>query len=403
MDDNNIILMVVLGLLLVAAVIPLLYLARLTPTTTQHHQQQHPPTSPSTANVPNPPTTTTALQLAQAPTTLHTADVQPPPAETPHTAHPVFLKGLRTIDVNTEFDEVFKTDGQQQITIRHDLKPRQHKIERDALKDTWDRLQLNDEVIRQFLDVVVKHANARTPGGAEERQSILSVSPSFLNPQASPNSFTPEDRSRWLNKAHKIQLVGGADRPNLWQLDIILLPVCQDHHWQLVVVLPKTKQYKLYNSVNQRWRANNDNHNAPLNINDLRAISAHDIATDSPNLPEGFESRQLEWVRFIDSVLQYISDQRPNEAQTPAPYRCSEWVVHFSKCPQQMDGDSCGVYTALNAELLATNTPDTWLKKNHLRRDLLNKYRRRICFSIQTGSPSNGKYTTEPPPIVRTL
>jgi len=110
----------------------------------------------------------------------------------------------------------------------------------------------------------------------------------------------------------------------------------------------------------------------------------------------------LEWVHFIDSVLQHISDHPPYAAQTPPAYRHSEWVVHFSECPQQTDGDSCGVYTALNAELLATNTSDTWLKENHLKGDLLAKYRKRICSSIQAGTLSNGKSTTKPPPIVRT-
>lgn len=385
-----------LGLLLLAAIFGLHAIARYNPAPPQYHRIPHPVSTPHIPDLRPPPT----------PRTSHVfIPIKITPTKNPHLRLPTTLKNgktvetyyallpipISTIKADTSFDDIFpKTDV---ILIRQDKLlraklPSPDEIPRDRLKRAWEDGWLNDIIVNNFFELLTGESNTTTPATAAQAQpnnanTTLSMSSYFLPGDPRISGTTMDDKARNLDTALRKQFPQPNHRPTLLELDTILLPACPGNHWQLVVVRPKDKTIRFYNSDNRPTGDNHNNETLPLNINKLRDLDVSNLTSNSPKIPTGFQLQQLKWAAFIDNLLQHISDKI---GHNPPWYRHDEWEVCFSRCPQQLDGSSCGVYTALNAELLLNNYPDDWLHDNHRIPDLMNAYRKRICLAVLNGN-----------------
>lgn len=371
---------VVLGLLVLAAMFGLHALARYTRTAPQHHTTvQRPPPTPRTKH-------------AFLPILINTTDnprLRLPRRE--NRAHYALIPiNINNIAADANFDVFFpNTDV---ILIRQDKlfcteTPSAVEIPRDRLEKAWDSGWLNDIIVDNFLEVLVRESNTTAPAGAAQRQSnpankTLHLSSYFIPNDPLITGDSLNNKISNITTALRKQFPQDQHRPTLYNLDTILIPVCNGLHWQLVVVRPNDKKIKFYNSANGRRNGDNRNNpNRPLGVPELRQLDLSILQTDSPDVPTGFQVTQLKWARFIDNLLQRMSSQ-----DNQPWYKHEEWVVCFSRCPQQRDNNSCGVYTALNAELVIGDYPDDWLQQNQHIPNLMNAYRKRICLAILNGN-----------------
>ena len=78
--------------------------------------------------------------------------------------------------------------------------------------------------------------------------------------------------------------------------------------------------------------------------------------------------------KYLDALLRYIGD----EAQTNGkPFLKEEWEVCAKQVPQQGNGNDCGVFTCMFADLVLND-----IDVNELHQSMMEDFRRKICYAI---------------------
>ncbi|KAL7954666.1 hypothetical protein V8C34DRAFT_293747 [Trichoderma compactum] len=169
---------------------------------------------------------------------------------------------------------------------------RRHDFATVVAAKTW----LNDEIVNGALAELEKQINlvAGITDYKQQGRKCL-VMNSF---------FWPRVKEAGGKKTQSILRRMGVTPKNLLLMDTILIPVCQDYHWTLVVVQPKQRKVMHLDSFNRR--------------------SSH------PDLA-------LAW------MSDYLGDL----------YHAKPWQVVVMKTPQQTNGYDCGVHVITNGVCLA--------------------------------------------------
>ncbi|KAL7909914.1 hypothetical protein GGI35DRAFT_347925 [Trichoderma velutinum] len=169
---------------------------------------------------------------------------------------------------------------------------RQHDFATVVAAKTW----LNDEIVNGALAELEKQINlvAGITDYKQQGRKCL-VMNSF---------FWPRVKEAGGKKTQSILRRMGVTPKNLLLMDTILIPICQDYHWTLVVVQPKQRKVMHLDSFNRR--------------------SSH------PDLA-------LAW------MSDYLGDL----------YHAKPWQVVVLKTPQQTNGYDCGVHVITNGVCLA--------------------------------------------------
>ncbi|KAK4060244.1 uncharacterized protein Triagg1_10829 [Trichoderma aggressivum f. europaeum] len=169
---------------------------------------------------------------------------------------------------------------------------RRHDFATVVAAKTW----LNDEIVNGALAELEKQINlvAGITDYKQQGRKCL-VMNSF---------FWPRVKEAGGKKTQSILRRMGVTPKNLLLMDTILIPICQDYHWTLVVVQPKQRKVMHLDSFNRR--------------------SSH------PDLA-------LAW------MSDYLGDL----------YHAKPWEVVVMKTPQQTNGYDCGVHVITNGVCLA--------------------------------------------------
>ncbi|KZL83534.1 ulp1 protease family protein [Colletotrichum incanum] len=180
---------------------------------------------------------------------------------------------------------------------------RKHDFAKVVPETEW----LNDEIVNGSLQWLDRYINAAA--GATDVKSpnrVCLAMGSFFYKRLEDNGVQNTERA--LRRY-------GVTRANFLKLETILMPICKNNHWTLLVVRPQKRTVSHMDSLNQRGSAAHTN-------------------------------RALAWV----------------EAFLGNDYKASEWRTVCHEAPLQMNGYDCGVFTITNAICLALglNAIDTY-------------------------------------------
>ncbi|PKK54503.1 hypothetical protein CI102_797 [Trichoderma harzianum] len=169
---------------------------------------------------------------------------------------------------------------------------RRHDFATVVAAKTW----LNDEIVNGALAELEKQINlvAGITDYKQQGRKCL-VMNSF---------FWPRVKEAGGKKTQSILRRMGVTPKNLLLMDTILIPICQEYHWTLVVVQPKQRKV---------------------------------MHLDSFNRPSSHPNLALAW------MSDYLGDL----------YHAKPWEVVVLKTPQQNNGYDCGVHVITNGVCLA--------------------------------------------------
>ncbi|KZL65677.1 Ulp1 protease family protein [Colletotrichum tofieldiae] len=180
---------------------------------------------------------------------------------------------------------------------------RKHDFAKVVPETEW----LNDEIVNGSLQWLDRYVNAAA--GATDVKSpnrVCLAMGSFFYKRLEDNGVQNTERA--LRRY-------GVTRANFLKLETILMPICKNNHWTLLVVRPQKRTVSHMDSFNPRGSVAHTN-------------------------------RALAWV----------------EAFLGSDYKASEWRTVCHEAPLQMNGYDCGVFTITNGMCLALglNAIDTY-------------------------------------------
>ncbi|GJC82400.1 sentrin-specific protease 2 [Colletotrichum liriopes] len=180
---------------------------------------------------------------------------------------------------------------------------RKHDFAKVVPETEW----LNDEIVNGSLQWLDRYVN--TAAGATDVKSpnrVCLAMGSFFYKRLEDNGVQNTERA--LRRY-------GVTRANFLKLETVLMPICKNNHWTLLVVRPQKRTVSHMDSFNPRGSAAHTN-------------------------------RALAWV----------------EAFLGSDYKASEWRTVCHEAPLQMNGYDCGVFTITNGMCLALglNAIDTY-------------------------------------------
>ena len=159
---------------------------------------------------------------------------------------------------------------------------------------------LNDNVIDEYLDLLVSHIKEKE-GYVHVRGKNGTAPPvhALKSQWFTSMKKSPESTARW---ARPVNLAG----QKLFDCNLVLIPICDQSHWRLIAIKPKTRLIEYYDSL----RGTGDEY--------LQA--AHD------------------WVRLVLKE-HYVEDG---------------WYIanEYQKSEKQVNARDCGVFTILNSLVL---------------------------------------------------
>ncbi|KAJ0166263.1 Sentrin-specific protease 2 [Colletotrichum tanaceti] len=171
---------------------------------------------------------------------------------------------------------------------------KKHDFAKVIPKTEW----LNDEIVNGSLQWIDRYVNAAA--GATDVKSpnrVCLAMGSFFYKRLEDNGVQNTERA--LRRY-------GVTKANFLKLETILMPICKNNHWTLLVVRPQKRTVSHMDSFN-------------------------------PNGSVAHTNRALSWV----------------EAFLGSDYKPSEWRSVCHEAPQQTNGYDCGVFTITNGMCLA--------------------------------------------------
>ncbi|EOO04296.1 putative ulp1 protease family protein [Phaeoacremonium minimum UCRPA7] len=186
---------------------------------------------------------------------------------------------------------------------------------------------LNDEIVNSGLIHVANYINKQAGINNTKTQTAkCMVFNSFFGAKLAKNGA--EGSARQMKRS-------GVRKDNFLDIETILVPICRDNHWTLVVVRPQKRTITHMDSLKRN-------------------------GAGSPDIT----SNTLKWIRDIlqDS---FVSD---------------EWDIVNHISPAQVNGWDCGVHAVTNGMCLALGVDPT-----HYKSDELPLQRRRIAAVILNG------------------
>ncbi|KAK2032158.1 Ulp1 protease family protein [Colletotrichum zoysiae] len=188
-------------------------------------------------------------------------------------------------------------------TTAESVELRRHDFAKVVPETEW----LNDEIVNGSLQWLDRYVNAAA--GATDVKSpnrVCLVMGSFFYKRLEDNGVQNTERA--LRRY-------GVTKANFLRLETILMPICRNNHWTLLVVRPQKRTVSHMDSFNPRGSAVHTN-------------------------------RALAWI----------------EAFLGSDYKASEWRTVCHEAPMQRNGYDCGVFTITNGICLALglNAIDTY-------------------------------------------
>ncbi|KAK2010287.1 Ulp1 protease family protein [Colletotrichum eremochloae] len=188
-------------------------------------------------------------------------------------------------------------------TTAESVELRKHDFAKVVPETEW----LNDEIVNGSLQWLDRYVNAAA--GATDVKSpnrVCLAMGSFFYKRLEDNGVHNTERA--LRRY-------GVTKANFLKLETILMPICRNNHWTLLVVRPQKRTVSHMDSLNPRGSAIHTN-------------------------------RALAWI----------------EAFLGGDYKASEWRTVCHEAPLQRNGYDCGVFTITNGICLALglNAIDTY-------------------------------------------
>ncbi|KAI6196738.1 ULP-PROTEASE domain-containing protein [Aphelenchoides besseyi] len=204
-------------------------------------------------------------------------------------------------DATKDVNEVLVTEFNLPIT-RKDLQ---------TLRPTsW----LNDEVINFYFSLIVERSKT-----IEKLPTVYAFSTYFFTALTKPHSKSRIHR--WTKDV------------NLFEYDLVFVPLHLGAHWCLAMVDNKTRQLRFFNSMNRNGQ---------------------------------------EYLELIHDFLQKESTAKYESKYTVDDYE----LIELEPCPKQMNGFDCGVFTCRFAEYLSRRAPFNFHQRH------MSYYRKRMVFEI---------------------
>ncbi|KAF2739001.1 cysteine proteinase [Polyplosphaeria fusca] len=194
-----------------------------------------------------------------------------------------------------------------------------------AMFNGADHGWLNDEVVNEYLALLVKHLNTEA-GWKKERGGPAPPVHAFRSQFYDSMSENPKKVEKW---ASRVQL----GQKQFLDAKLVLVPICQNSHWRLLAIKPQERTIEYLNSMK---------------------------GSSKP---------------YFDATLRYLK-------QELGPlFDQSEWSFVEMRSMKQENGSDCGVFTLLNGlALLRDMKPDT-VQVSYGMEDA----RKRIAFTLIKG------------------
>jgi len=77
---------------------------------------------------------------------------------------------------------------------------------------------------------------------------------------------------------------------------------------------------------------------------------------------------------YLKCMLRYLSDEAEDKQQY---FNKVEWKLLIKKVPQQTNGNDCGVFACMFADLVLDD-----INVEHLQQGMMEDFRRKICYAI---------------------
>ncbi|KAK1998879.1 Ulp1 protease family protein [Colletotrichum falcatum] len=188
-------------------------------------------------------------------------------------------------------------------TTAENVELRKHDFAKVVPENEW----LNDEIVNGSLQWLDRYVNAAA-GAADVKSPnrVCLALGSFFYKRLEDNGVKNTERA--LRRY-------GVTKANFLKLETILMPICRNNHWTLLVVRPQKRTVSHMDSLNPRGSTVHTN-------------------------------RALAWI----------------EAFLGSDYKASEWRTVSHEAPPQSNGYDCGVFTITNGMCLALglNAIDTY-------------------------------------------
>lgn len=170
-------------------------------------------------------------------------------------------------------------------------------------------LWLNDNIIAFYLCLIGQREN---PGG-KIRVMIQST------------FFFTTLRDKGYNMVRRWAKKKGAGGMDILKLDMMLIPICQNHHWTLAVINFKKQRIEYYDSLMSRKES---------------ARSYYEVSAHSPKRRSKLTHGQL--------LRNYLKSETLNQ------HDFSKWTDYWlPDAPKQHNGHDCGVFAIKMAEVVS--------------------------------------------------
>ncbi|TID25992.1 cysteine proteinase [Venturia nashicola] len=181
---------------------------------------------------------------------------------------------------------------------------------------------LNDQIVNSSLQQMVDHAHALENHDTKTKPALYWAANSnwlktVLKSQKTVDGESYSDGiTRWLGKRN-VKLQG----KNFLQAKVILLPICSESHWTLVVIKPRERIMEYLDSLS----------GGHIDQSKIRAA-----------------------ISFVKNELGKDFDQ-------------DEWDFRFGQSPQQDNGVDCGAFVIMNAMATIRGfTPSVWVRSSEM-------------------------------------
>ncbi len=170
---------------------------------------------------------------------------------------------------------------------------------------------LNDEIINFYMEMLNERDAALVQAGLRTKRNHFFNS-FFFSKLVDEGGYNYANVRRWTIRA----------KVNIFERDLVIIPVnVNNNHWTLLVIDMEAKEIRYYDSMVSKAAA----------------------------------------AKYTKAAMDYLVDEAKDKNKPiPDP---DEWRLLISSAPQQKDFFNCGVYTIVNADLLASGlqlnyTPD---------------------------------------------
>ena len=214
-------------------------------------------------------------------------------------------------------------------------------VQRSSMTTLQPRTWLKDEIVNYFYLMLAKRDEELCSKTYNKSRSHFFNS-FFITNLLNEGSATNDGEYKYQNVKRWSKKAPGKD---IFDLDKILLPINVGYmHWISAVIFMQQKRIEIFDSL--------------------------------PIL--GINGR-----RYAEFLLRYLQDEHLDKKKTPLP-DIKEWkLVPRRETPRQHNGDDCGVFTCIIADLLSIDLPLTF-DQSHI-----NQIREYIALSIIRGQATS--------------